>query len=358
MRPWCPFGLALAILLAGGCGGKIASTDAGATPLAAPECPSQSASGTGASGTTLLATIPAAGKLVVDACNAYVVSGGSDVPSLGPGLGDVYRVALDGRGATALGSIAGNDFVAMDPARIYTSGQGGEGGETSPQDLVVACAKTGCQDGYTTLASGQDGIYEVAVDDSNAYWTDLTNDPQLAGVWKVPLTGGAPTALVSAVQATEIVVADGKVFFKVESPTSPTLTNTAMAIASLPVAGGPMSTFIIPDNAEAGPLTADANNVYFATSSGGIWKLPIAGGPAAVLSMAAEYYTLLAIDDGYLYFTGSNGIDALPITGGSVVTVIPTQDFITGLAVDASWIYWTTLMDAAGNSKVMKAPKG
>src|SRR5580693_6612429 len=97
MRPCSPFGMMLVTVLTGACGGKIASSDV----PAAPECTPQSGGGAGdGGGSTLLATIPVMDGIVVDACNVYVAANDPGPPF----RGDIYRVALDGGGATPLGT--------------------------------------------------------------------------------------------------------------------------------------------------------------------------------------------------------------------------------------------------------------
>ncbi len=52
--------------------------------------------------------------------------------------------------------------IVIDATRVYT---------VSASGLLVACAKTGCNDSPTTLASGPAGTTGVTVDDTNVYRT-------------------------------------------------------------------------------------------------------------------------------------------------------------------------------------------
>jgi hypothetical protein len=293
-------------------------------------------------GPQLLATLgspPFVGlNIVVDSENAYVASYEA---------GPVYRVALDGSGVTKLDMPSAN-VLAIDATRVYTlSGDFGGAQRTAPNGLVVACAKTGCNGGYTPLAAGQTGAFDVAVDDTSVYWAG----PAPIGVMKMPLAGGMPTPLVPGFSADVIAVAGGRVFFD----GAPGSGNGPGGLLSVPVSGGPVSTVFAPADpaVSVGPLATDSQYVYFGVDDGSIGKAPIAGGPATLLAKGLMGIGGLeiAVDANNVYFPQLDGIYAVPLSGGTASRVVPVPDCY-GIAVDARALYWTTASGA-----VMRAVK-
>jgi hypothetical protein len=128
--------------------------------------------------------------------------------------------------------------------------------------------------------------------------------------------------------------------------------------------------YVIPSGAGAVDtpvaLAVDATSVYFsvdatkaASARGSLWKVPITGGPPALLLGDQEVAALdIALNGAYLYWAPAAAVGRiakLPRTGGTPEMVskyaYPTvRDGGTRLAVDATSIYWST-----GTNVVKKA---
>jgi hypothetical protein len=295
----------------------------------------------GNTGPQLLAKLPAPSGIAVDATNAYVAS---------YEIGPVYKVPLDGSLPTVLDSLSATT-IAIDATRVYTvSPSGGN----APQGLVVACAKSGCDGNYTTLASGQNGVWGIAVDDSNVYWTSqMSNSP--GGLMKAPLDGGSAVPLVAATSANAIAVAGGFVFF------AGSLGQAQWNLFRVPVGGGtPVALQVEGSAADSGAGTvstvaADDRNAYYETNDGVVGQVPVDGGAPLTLFTSAHQGPpglQIAVDAQRVYFIDGQAIRSVPIGGGPSTTIADNQSAPDGVAVDGNYVYWTN-----GDGTVMRALK-
>ena len=122
----------------------------------------------------------------------------------------------------------------------------------------------------TLVAPSEPGPLGFAIDDADAYYTTA------AGVWRVPLAGGAPTKLVTDTPDAAIAVDDAYVYWVDHSPGQ---------LQRVPKTGGGV-TLLAKDDASfgsttAGGLAADGTNAYWlSTGEGILWSMPSGGGPA------------------------------------------------------------------------------
>ncbi|HEY5242876.1 MAG TPA: hypothetical protein VIJ22_15460 [Polyangiaceae bacterium] len=310
-------------------GGSTGSGTAGSGSSSGGPCAGIPAgSGSGSDGTpVLLAHVNSPSGIVVDATNAYVAS---------YEIGPVYRVALDGSGSAVMLDAIGQNNVAINTTGVYTVAGGG--GDV-PQGIVVGCAKTGCNSQYTTLATGQNGVWGVAADDVNVYWT---NQQDVGGIFEAPIGGGPAVMLSGAGPAGSVVANGGRVFYEgATTTTSPGFGETGVLTVS--ATGGPPTVLVPPNpNYNVVALTVDCVNVYYETTDGTIAQVPIGGGtPTTLVTGAGRGLLQLAVDSDRVYFGSTQGdVASVPIGGGAVTTLAPGAGSI-GIAVDANNVYWT-----------------
>jgi hypothetical protein len=179
----------------------------------------------------------------------------------------------------------------------------------------------------------------LAIDATNVYWgTGLAG----GSVWKVPITGGAPTQLVGGQAAPHGMASDGTTLFYGNQGTGATCTGS---IESIPI-GGTTPAQIASGQCVPLDVAVDAKNVYWTDSGdGSVWQsdktnpnpMKIAGGNGA----APGY---LRVDATSVYFTsavnGTGVVSRVPIGGGTVITVTSSVPSPGHIAIDATHAYF------------------
>lgn len=323
-------------------GGSSSGSSSGGPEAAAPGCPGIPPAGSGSGGGTpvVFANVPQAYGLAADSTNLYVASAQE---------GPVSVVPLDGGPVVTLDAI-GQYAVALNATGVYTIASG--------KGIVAACPKTGCGGAYTTLATGQFDVGDIAADDRYVYWTNEGSvDGQNPGVMRVPVNGGALVALDPEWETQQIVAVDDHVFFIADSNQLYTVSPDGGISPRIAFLGNSVSA-----------LTADCTNVYFATGDGSVGLLPVDGGSPTILATGTasppESATQIAVDAASVYFirsetyagpaaSGSGVLQSVPIAGGPVTTLATMSYVPNGIAVDADSVYWTNT--AAGT--VMRIAK-
>jgi hypothetical protein len=140
-----------------------------------------------------------------------------------------------------------------------------------------------------TLASGLQSPGFVTFSGSNAFWTEPY---RIAGIFPA---GGEITTVVSGLPGDFARIAtDGtNVYFT---------TDKAASILKVPVNGGAVENLAPVHNILTSDITTDGVNVYWIESTGNVWKVPIGGGPATLLSASVGTGGSLDIGGGSVFW--------------------------------------------------------
>jgi len=279
---------------------------------------------------------------------------------------------------------------------------------TSDSDNCGACGH-GCQGGAcnaglcpaVTLATLSWVPQGIALDASNVYWTQLDNTGTNGSVWKVPVGGGAPVALVSAgLLSPHGIAVDGtNVYWTNEGSavgtgtimSIPIVGGAAATIASglgVPLgiavagsrvswtdrdvpstgfgpvlsmaAGGGAVTTLASGQKQPDDIAANSTTVFWSTFTGNtVMSAPAGGGAVTSLYVGTQAtlveLTGIAIDDTHLYFGDTTGaLMRIPLSGGAVQTLATVAN-PRRLAVDATSVYVIT--NDSTTQRVLKVPK-
>jgi hypothetical protein len=260
------------------------------------------------------------GGIAVDATNVYwtsrlVVGSGLLGPEIAPAL---MRTAITGGTPTTLASEtpatepAGSEWfgVAVDSNNIYW---------TDIYDGVLEMPLSGLQDGGSpiTLASGDTGVYSLAVSSTSVYW----NTGNSAYFMSAPIGGGTAITLISGYQYNS-----GPQNLAVNATTL--YWGNGTSVMSLPIGG-------VPD--------------------GGV-PTTLASGQANPFSVALDSTDIYWTNEGSIGGTSNNGSVVKVSFSGGTPTILATGQNPRNIAVDSTSVYWTNLTSQNGGS-VMKVAK-
>ncbi len=208
------------------------------------------------------------------------------------------------------------------------------------------------------IAMDAEGVMGLALDATYAYWANNTTGT----VQRVPKCGGAPTVLATGLDEPGGGIAVGPNAVYVSCPGG---------LFEIPLAGGPPS-MVAPlgDYDPATGLALDATYVYWIQwvdlgDSFQILRRALAGGPITTVTDVptpggALPGNPLAVDDTYVYFSnrGANGPEILyaPKDGGTTNVFAVADHVPTGIAVDDTSVYWCSHYGTA-DGEVAKADK-
>ncbi|HEX4336389.1 MAG TPA: hypothetical protein VH062_10785 [Polyangiaceae bacterium] len=157
----------------------------------------------------------------------------------------------------------------------------------------------------------------LVTDGANLFWFE--NGPSSSTVMKVSLSGGEPTALVTAPMTVAALAVDMSQLYFVD--------RVAGVVGSIPVTGGAVTTLVTTDGLSP-VLASDGTYLYFATvraqdpdavtNDGKIQRVLVHGGTPTVLVSALGDFSNLLLDPPNLFFGSANAIGRLPAGGGPV----------------------------------------
>jgi|SRR6185437_6686228 hypothetical protein len=196
--------------------------------------------------------------------------------------------------------------------------------------------------------------------------TPLTSAPQAYAyanrvdnggkIYAVPGGGSITTPIVLAAAGTDETVGDAFAFdgatayYDDEVYSSDGATGPVASLFSVPVTGG-APTMLVTGLSEVYALAVDSLNVYFVVSTGTpnvavpyfIAKSPLAGGTYEMLVPTPPAQPIrLATASGFLYWTDAGGnVNRIATAGGDVEPVATNQNRPMSIVADPSGVYWT-----------------
>ena len=256
---------------------------------------------------------------------------------------------------TCVDGVCGSTVVATNQANAYA---------IAADDSYVYWTTTGTTStidqapvgggGATVLYSSEDDYPSaLAVVSGEVYWADEVIQ---GAVSRIPVGGGASIPVASDVAYPTTLTANGGVlYFTLLSTTS----DSAGAVLSVPVGGGTVATLASQqeiDEGEPSSIAVGGGNVYWTTYSD-IVSAPVGGGPATTFA-SQQYASAVTADAQNVYWASSwqEAILKQPAGGGSAVTLASGQYYPNAIAVDATNVYWTSGQGGAGT--VMSVPIG
>jgi hypothetical protein len=227
------------------------------------------------------------------------------------------------------------------------------------------------------------GVSSLAVKRGRTFVTTYPDTGQPALV-ELPVAGGAPRELAVLGAAATILVDDDTVYAQVQGAVwavpmaggNPEVVDDGVALAAIDgdrlLAWGGRALYSIPRTQRRGTIvatgiigatsmTSDATTLYWGDRYGGMWSVPLAGGPARKLTRGdtgAEHHIALVGDrlvftsDG-MDFHGPGAVGSIPKTGGAVTWIAEDLDQPLTLAVDG-----TDVLVGDGRGVITRYPVG
>ncbi len=199
--------------------------------------------------------------IAADATNVYWTEGGTS--------GSVMKCAIGGCGGTPTALATGQPFgngggIALDATDVYW---GTDPANNNSTGTVARCAITGCGGTPTTVVSGQPGVWGLAVDSSNVYFTNYGSATNTAAM--CPKSGCTPNLNNVIVLATN-GASNGDAFDVATDGTNVywTAPNSA-AIYKCAVGGCGNNPSVFSSASQPRGIAVDGNSVYWANQAAG-----------------------------------------------------------------------------------------
>ena len=275
----------------------------------------------------VLATVSSPFGLAVDSTTVYV-------SQVDPAA--LVAVPVAGGAGSPLGVQAEGHGIAVDERRLYWS----------DGRSLLACDKSNCTGSALTLAPGQLGVTDIALDAANVYWTTAADQPGQGRVMTMDKNGGTPVEIAAATWPYALAVDATNVYWLEQvQPNS--------GVLKAPIVGGPAVQLAVSDPIEPTAIALDDDHVYFSNGEGTVFVVSKNGGPTKlVLSNLGQFPAGLAADATTLYIASSTKLVRIPLGGGAAETLATGIAGAEGIALDATSVYIT---DDVGNAVVKVA---
>ena len=288
--------------------------------------------------------------LVLAGANAYVTEGGD---------GYLHAVPRQGGSSVSLG-VKGRPMAATATDVIVLTGSG--------TGAVFGLVRVPLNGGApTALVQNSDDISSVAVDEANVYYgVNGGTSSSGGGIYRVPLTGGAPVMLAAGVTLVPdfLAVDDTDVYWGSVQPGDTPVAGTLIGKVAK-TGGSPVAFASGAPGAFLRALAVDQDAVYWIQSGPvGVMREPKAGGAPVVLATPSYTRAPLVLDDSRVYWVDDDGytIMTTPKDGGAASALAyetsssGSPPFIMDVAADSSGVYWTTSV-ACGNTTCQGQPQ-
>jgi hypothetical protein len=246
-------------------------------------------------------------------------------------------------GITILGKVSGDvSFVAVDDSQAYWTDKGA--------GMVNAVPLAG---GSTTvLATGQAGVDRIALDAAHVYFS--TND----SVLRVLKDGSAPPVTLAQDPFPVGIAVDAARIYWTSYQFDGSIMTCSLAAC--------MPEVLAANQAYPDTIVIDGVNAYWTNHAhsdrGQVVQMPLQGGPIVSLTTGQVYPLAVVADTASVYFSDSfsgpsatSSIVKAPIDGGSPEVTLQAQ--LTDprfMAIDETRVYWADATDGT----VMATPKG
>jgi hypothetical protein len=229
---------------------------------------------------------------------------------------------------------------------------------------IASLASAGCQQPVSlvgVLATGEQGVTSVAVDDFFVYWATLDGK-----IRKVPVDGGPVQTVATAQSGADNLVVDE----------THLVWSTGESLSAFTKATGALNTF--PAVGTVQRVTMDPQSVYWTVSSGEVntaWK---SGAQFHALATKQTSPVAISVGAAMVYWANAAGGGAGPGTvgdgdptnlpaeavysvdsaGGITTAVLPTQDNPVALLTDEAHLYWGNQGDSTNGTVSIAALDG